>query len=97
MLDEAKIRTEEAVASFREKGQAPAMAWGNNAAEVQAAWLWRNEVVAGDLYVAAVVAAVVFVLITQIDVTPIAADQEASQLRADAWINILAEKDFTLQ
>lgn len=94
MLDEAKIRTQEAVASFR--GEA-GMPWGNEATAKEAAgWFYRNEVVAADLYVAAVVAAVVFILATQIDVTPITAEQEASQLRADAWINLLAEKDFTL-
>lgn len=44
--------------------------------------------------VAVVVAAIVFVIITAIDVTPVAEGSQASALRRDAWVDLLANKSF---
>jgi len=47
--------------------------------------------------VAVVVAAIVFIVITAIDVTPVAEGSQASALRRDAWVDALANKSFDAQ
>jgi SdpC family antimicrobial peptide len=47
--------------------------------------------------VAVVVAAIVFIVITAIDVTPVVEGSEASALRRDAWVDLLANKSFDAQ
>jgi len=47
--------------------------------------------------VAVVIVALATILITQIDVTPVAEGSQASALRRDAWVDALANKSFDAQ
>jgi SdpC family antimicrobial peptide len=85
----------------KDRTYAAAQALGKEAGvDVNAAVL--NQVEAGTwLYVetavAVVIVALATILITQIDVTPVAEGSQASALRRDAWVDALANKSFDAQ
>lgn len=51
-------------------------------------WLYE------ETFVAVAVAAVLLIVVTQIDVTPVMENQEHSALRRDTWVDMLAKKSF---
>jgi len=87
LLTETKTVTQAAADALRQERGLKEAAVQN--VELQAGtWFYEETVVA------VAIAAVLLVVVTQIDVTPVMEDQQASALRRDTWVDMLAKKSF---
>ncbi|MBN8466387.1 sporulation delaying protein family toxin [Corallococcus exiguus] len=88
LLTETKERTQAAAAELRKEAGLPGDVNASAAQAEKGTWFYEETVVA------VAIAAVLLVVVTQIDVTPLVGDTQASALRRDTWVDQLANKSF---
>ncbi|MDC0713782.1 sporulation delaying protein family toxin [Stigmatella sp. ncwal1] len=91
LLTETKEKTQAAVAALRQEARLPDELNASAVSPELGTWLYVETAVAAIFVVA------VTVFITQIDVTPVTDGPQASALRRDTWVDLLANKSFDAQ
>ncbi|SEL32186.1 antimicrobial peptide, SdpC family [Stigmatella aurantiaca] len=92
LLTETKEKTHAAASALRKEAGLPEDVSALALEQVEAGtWLYV------ETAVAVVIVALATILITQIDVTPVTEGPQASALRRDTWVDLLANKAFDAQ